>query len=71
MSGGASIASLIFDFIVTVLIRASGLDALPESGNDEDPSTEASALVAYIVDDGFHVHKPRLPRNNPELLLCS
>lgn len=51
MSGGASIASLIFDFIVTVLIRASSLDALPDSVNDEDPSTEASALEAYVVDN--------------------
>ena len=70
MSGGASVASLIFEFSVTMLIRASGSDALPDLGTDEDPSTEASALEAYIVADGFHVHKRGLPRNNIELLLC-
>ena len=62
--------SLVFDFIVAVLVRASELDALPDLGTDEDPSTEASALEAYIVDDSFHVHERGLPRNSIELLLC-
>ena len=56
--------------MVTVLIRTSGLDALPDLGSDEDLSTKASALEAYVVDDSFLVHKRGLPRNNIKLLLC-